>query len=443
MLRKAGPPRPDPWSARCFRHRPKTAAAALLLSVIAVCSLLLTGCWGYRETDETAHVLLLGLEKGKENVLSLTALIAVPRRMGGGGGGGGVGGGGGGGGGQKPVITVSVECRTILTGLDMINSVIERRATLDHLKVILFSREIAEEGLDRYMAPFLRYPQFRRTVYLGVCQKSCRELLEKFEPVMEANPAKYAELLMGSQKYVGFIPFNQIHHFVTDWKSKSAEPVCVLVDLEREGEGKEGGKPSGKEEGDFLAGQLPRKGGNKIEFIGSAVFRGTKMVGTIDGSETVILNVLRGWLKETFVAFPDPSRPDRFVIVRLLAERKPKIEVRSGEDGGASIDVRVFLDAEIISVQSGENYERPDRLAELEKKINTLLENKTQSLIRKTQEEYRADIFGFGLKARRLAATYPEWQKLDWPEIYPRAAVSVTYAVKIRRFGLLRKTTVT
>lgn len=434
-MRRAGFLVPSSGTARLFCLRP--AGAAMFFAVIAACSVLLAGCWGYRETDETAHVLLLGLDKGKESPLSMTVLIAVPRRMGGGGGGGGVGGGGGGGG-QKPIITVTVECRTVLTGLDMVNSVIERRATMDHLKFILFSREIAEEGLDRYITPLLRYPQFRRTVFLGVCPMSCRELLEKFEPIMEANPAKYAELLMGSQKYVGFIPFSQVHHFVTDWQSKNGDPVCSLVALENKG--KEEGGTSGTEEGDFLAGQLPRKGGNKIEFIGSAVFRGAKMVGSINGSETVILNILRGWLKETFFAFPEPSQPGRFIIFRLGAERKPLIKVTRVESGEFAVDVRVPLDAEIISNQGGVNYESPDKIPELEKALNTLLETKTLNLIRKTQEEYKADIFDFGLKARRLVSTYSEWQNLDWPNIYHQASVSVTYDVKIRRFGLYRKT---
>ncbi|MEW6274314.1 MAG: Ger(x)C family spore germination protein [Bacillota bacterium] len=414
--------------------------ARCCLGLVLASSLFLSGCWGYREIDETAHVLLLGVDKGKENVLTLTALIAVPRRMGGGGGGGAVGGGGGGGGGQKPSVTISVESRTILTGLDMINSVIERRSTLNHLKVILFSREIAREGLDRYLAPLMRYPEFRRTVFIGISRTSARELLEKFQPLMEANPAKYAELFMGTQRYVGFIPFNQVHHFYGDMKSKSIQPVCALIGLERKEETKREREARDKSEGDFIAGQLPRKGGNKIELAGSAVFRGARMVGTINGSETVILNMLRGWFREGFYAFPDPARPDRFVILRLQAERKPQIKVRLNPEGAPVINVRVPLDAEIISIQSGINYERPEKLPVLERELDRRLEAQTKKLIRKTKEEFRSDIFGFGFKARRLAATYPQWQKMNWPELYPQASVHVTFATQIRRIGLLRKT---
>ncbi len=416
----------------------RPSALRPVLAFLLAGLLFIPGCWGYHEIDETAHVLLLGVDKGKENVLTVTALIAVPRRMGGGGGGGAVGGGGGGGGGQKPSVTVSVESRTILTGLEMINAVIERRTTLNHLKAVLFSEEIAKEGLDFYLGALMRYPEFRRTVFIAVCPKSCRELLEKFQPLMEANPAKYTELFMGTQRYVGFIPFNQVHHFYADMKSKSIQPVCALIGLERKTGSEQ--KNRRQPEGHFLAGQLPRKGGNKTELIGSAVFRGGKMVGTINGSETVILNMLRGWFRETFYAFPDPQGPGRFVILRLVAERKPQIKVRFKAEGIPVINVRVPLDAEMISIQSGINYEKPGRLLVLQQEINRRLESETRQLIRKTQEKFRADIFGFGFQARRLAATYPEWQQMNWPELYPEAEVHVAFDVQIRRIGLLRKT---
>ena len=408
----------------------------VLVAVVLLSPLLFSGCWGGREPDETAHILFVGLDKGKENVLTMTVLIGVPRTMAGG-----DSMGEGGGGSGKPVITVSVESRTILTGLDMINSIVERRSTLRHLKVIIFSGELAREGLDRYMAPLMRFPEFRRTIFLAVSQGSARELLEKFQPLMENNPAKYAELLFSSQRYVGFIPFAQIHHFYNDSKSLSVEPVCILVGLQETEQVHHHRQPQGVREGDFLAGQMPHKGGGEMEVLGSAVFRDSKMVGALNGTQTAILNMLRGWFFESLFAFPDPGRPDRFIILRVKKERKPEIKVRLDAQGMPEIRARVPLDAEIISIQSGINYERPEKLAVLERALNLRLEGLAGELVRKTQEEFRADIFGFGFKARRLVATYPQWQAMNWPELYPEARVSITFDTKIRRIGLLRKTT--
>jgi len=200
-------------------------------------------------------------------------------------------------------------------------------------------------------------------------------------------------------------------------------------------------QPQGVREGDFLAGQLPRKGVGKVEVLGSAAFRDSKMVGTLNGTQTAILNMFRGWFFESLFAFPDPGRPDRFVILRVKKERKPEIKVRLDAEGMPEVRVRVALDAEIISIQSGINYERPEKLSILEEALNRQMERLAGELVRKAQEEFRADIFGFGFKARRLAATYPQWESMNWPELYPEARVSITFDTKIRRIGLLRKTT--
>lgn len=397
----------------------------------------LTGCWGYREVDDSAYVLILGVDKGKENALALTAQIAVPRAMGAGSMGGG-GGDGGGGGGQRSTMTITVESRTILTGLDMMNATVERRIYLKHLKLLVFSKELAEQGLEPHVTSLMRFPEFRRNNFMAISQGSSRELVEHIKPIMEANPAEYVEKLITSQEYVGFTPFGQLHHFYSDIKSVSIQATAPLVAL-KEREGKRSGLPAGVEESAYLAGQLPRKGGGDVEQIGTAVFKGDRLVGELTGEETVILNMLKGQFKQSQLAFPDPADPDRFVTIRLLGERKPQLNVVMGKDGVPDVSARVSLEAEITGIQSGVTYERPDKIPVLEMEINRILEEKAAELIRKSQEEFGADIFGFGFKARRLAATWHQWLEMKWLELYPQARVTVTFKTHIRRIGLLRE----
>jgi hypothetical protein len=190
-------------------------------------------------------------------------------------------------------------------------------------------------------------------------------------------------------------------------------------------------------EGQFYAGQSPLKGGNNIELMGTAVFYQDRMVGVLNGEETLILNLLRGWLKQTLLTIPDPANPKYSISLRIKMERKPKLKVTLSR-GGPKIYVRISLDGEIISTQSSINYGSPAKLSLLEEELNKLLTEKTQNLIAKTQDEMQADIFGFGNKARHLVATWPKWQKLNWPELFPQAQTGVIVKIHLRRFGLLR-----
>ncbi|GAB6273231.1 MAG: Ger(x)C family spore germination protein [Peptococcaceae bacterium] len=394
-----------------------------------------TGCWGFREVDEEAFITILGLDKGKENLLVLTAQIAVPRGMGGGGMG--QGGGTASGGQAKPTMTVTVECRSILAGLNMLNATLERRPSLTHLKVVVVSEELARQGIKSHLIQLLRYFEFRRSTFLVVSRGPAQRLIKQFQPIMENSPAKFAELFTGSQRYAGFIPFGQVHHFYNDLKSTTVQPVAMLVSLKEKSPENLPAEEEHFSEGQFYAGQLPLKGGNNIELMGTAVFYQDRMVGMLNGEETLILNLLRGWLKQTLLTIPDPANPKYSISLRIKMERKPNLKVTLSQ-GRPKIYVRLFLDGEIVSTQSRINYGSPAKLSLLEGELNKLLAEKTRNLIAKTQDEMQTDLFGFGNKARHLVATWPQWQKLNWLEIYPQAQTNVTVKIHLRRFGLLR-----
>ncbi|OAT83577.1 Ger(x)C family spore germination protein, partial [Desulfotomaculum copahuensis] len=341
---------------------------------------------------------------------------------------------------QKSTLNITVQSRTILTGLDLMNASVERRVSLKHLKALIFSEALARQGLGYYLGPLLRYPEFRRNTFMAVSRDKPEKLIEHIRPIMEANPAKYIELLVTSQSYIGFSPFAQVHHFYNDMKSASIQPSAVLLGIAGSQPVHHNSGAGGVNEGDYLAGQLPRKGGGDIEMIGAAVFRGDRLAGELNGEETVLLNMLKGQFKESLFAFPDPEKPERFITMRVLAQSKPQVRVGWNKGQAPEIQVQVPLEAEITSIQSGINYERPERLPRLEAAFNRMVEEKTAELIRKSQEDFQADIFGFGFQARHLAATWPQWRQMDWLAAYPDAAVSITFNTHIRRIGLLRET---
>jgi spore germination protein KC len=349
----------------------------------------------------------------------------------------GQGGGSTSGGQAKPTMAITVECRSILAGLNMLNATLERKPSLAHLKVVVVSEELARQGIKAYLTQLLRYFEFRRSSFLVVSRGPAQKLIKQFQPIMENNPAKFAELFMGSQHYVGFIPFGQVHHFYNDLRSNAVQPVAMLVSLKEKPPENIPAEEEQFSEGQFYAGQSPLKGGNNIELMGTAVFYQDRMVGVLNGEETLILNLLRGWLKQTLLTIPDPANPKYSISLRIKMERKPKLKVTLSR-GGPKIYVRISLDGEIISTQSSINYGSPAKLSLLEEELNKLLTEKTQNLIAKTQDEMQADIFGFGNKARRLVVTWSQWQKLNWLELYPRAQTSVTVKIHLRRFGLLR-----
>ncbi|MEW5762862.1 MAG: Ger(x)C family spore germination protein [Bacillota bacterium] len=405
----------------------------VLAPVLGLC-LLVAGCWGYHEIDETAHVVALGLDRGEHNVLTVTAQIVIPKGIAGPPGGGG---GGGQSGPGKTFFTTSVDAPTFYSALELLNAYVDRRARLDHVKVIVFSRDLAREGIRRWLEPLARYREFRRSTFVMVTAGRAGDLLEKSAPILEDNPAKYYELLFLGYKYTEFIPLAQYHYFYNAHKSLAQVPVAIMGGLERSRPLPEGREAKSK--GSYSAGGVPRRGGGRLEIMGGAVFRGGRMVGEMDGDEMGIVNMLRGTFRRTIMSLPDPHARGEFVVVDVRPRRRPKVEVRLA-GGVPVVRARVFLEGDIMAIQSGRPYEEPRHIPLIEEEAARKLEREARALVAKSQDEWQADVFGFGNAARRLVPSWPAWKRLNWPALYPDADVHIAFDFRIRRTGLLHET---
>lgn len=406
----------------------------LKLALAFTLLLFSAGCYGYHEVDESAFVIAVGLDRGRENVIKVTTMVAVPRNIAVGGG---VGAGGGGGGGEENTLVVSMESPTFLSSLEMLNAFVDRRADMTHNRAIVISRDLAEEDIGRYLNSFVRFPQFRRHTYIMVTEGSASDFIREIKPILEVNPAKYIELLMMNKNYTEFIPNSTVFEYYNDLRSLAVSPIMALVGLEREEPGPT--DPSPKSKGSFIAGQIPAEGGGKPEIMGAAVFRDGRMVGTINGDEVGFTKMVRGDLQWKMMSVMDPLHPGKFVVFEITPQKPP--EIRADLEGEAPyIEARVFLEGTMVSVQSGERYERPELTPLIQQAVEARLTRETMEFVRKMQQEFRTDVFGFGRVARKQFLTWPEWEEYGWLERFPEAEIEVSYEFRVRRTGLLHET---
>jgi len=402
---------------------------ALVVIMLGAVLLPLVGCYDYTEPDERAWVLALGVDKGKQNLVTVTSVVAVPKAIAGGGQS------GSGGGGQGGFFTVSFEAPTVLGSLEMVNAVVDRRVNLSHIKWIVFSREQAEEGIDSYLAPLVRYQEFRRSSQVVVCEGRAEDFLAKGQPTLEDNVGKFYELMQQGWQYTEFIGFDTFHQFYYKSENPGVEPVAQLAAVAAQ-------QPvypdsTVKSVGAYQAGRIPRQGGGKIEIMGGAVFDEGRMVGTLNGNELAVQKLFFGTLKRTVVNVSDPIQPDKFIVVDLLPRQKPRVDINI--DGGRpQITAQVKVEGEIMSLQSGEHYETPDRLPMVEQAVEKLIGEDINATIEKSQQ-LESDFLGFGLHAQKLFATWPQWEAYDWEAKYPDADITVTVDYKLRRTGLLHE----
>ncbi|OPZ75019.1 MAG: hypothetical protein BWY80_00338 [Firmicutes bacterium ADurb.Bin456] len=341
---------------------------------------------------------------------------------------------------------MGLKSNSIIPSLNLFDISVDRRLSLLHTKAYIISEELAEEGLEKLLLPLIRYRELRGTSLILISRGSAKDYMEKNKPLLELSPTKQFELIRALTGSHGLYSSTLFQHFYNDLKSLAVEGTVPLVAIQNsdpetaQTAAEEG--VSNLTPGDYVAGEVPITGGNPVQIIGSAVFRGDRMVGSIGGEETRYLLMLQGRFGRGKLTVTDPlAGKPASVDFDVKQARRSKIKTRIDPEGNVAIDVDIFLEPEIIGINSGVNYESKENKAILEEAFSYEIQRGCQELIRRTQEEFRSDIIGFGNKVRRHFWTSSPWEEFHWLERYPEAEVNVTVHSRIRRTGLLLKTT--
>jgi len=401
----------------------------MLLTGLLIISILLSGCNGARELDQRANVVVIGLDKTEEEgMIRVSYQIAVPQIE------------DGKSDARKATLIITNTASSFAETRNLLNSEIALQPSVAHTKVIVIGEELARMGLDNAMSALMRYHEFRGSLFVVVARGTAQNILEKNKPALTTSITKYYEEMLATGEDAGYFLGTSLHQYYTRRKSHSGQPYMALVAINPEsGEGEISTKkvPGGKSDG-FKAGDIPRSGGNAMEFAGTALFSGDKMVGTLSTTETRMLAILLGRYSHGFLGVKDPLDSKSDVNVNLRLGSKPQLKVALVE-GRPVIHVHILLEGEFSSIGSGINYEEEEYLDLLEAQINKVYQQEMMNFIKRTQE-LSADVVGFGYYLRPAFQSNKEYEDYKWNEKYYQAEVNVEVKTKIRRSGLMLRT---
>lgn len=409
----------------------------LVLLLIVSLGICLTGCYDTREVDDLAYAMALGLDEGKTNRLQITLQFAIPVASAAEKGGGDI---------EKAVNVITIECPTFYTGIKMINNFVAKQVNLSHCKVLVISDKLARKGAaSPYILQMVRGREFRPNMNVVVTRGPVRDFIKEVKPAMEINPAKYFELNLRSGRYTGMNSKVSLQEFVAKAGSDLINPIAMLGGVNKNTEPEEFTNENSTfrekgrtlpDEGDYKAGDLPKKSGTGSEILGLAVFRGVNMVGELDGEETMGYLMASGEFNNAYINVPDPEETDKFIVLNIRQSRKPIHQV-SMKDGKPVIHLRLNLEADYLAIQSGIHYEDPANTPKVENAASKMITRNISRLLEKTAKEFNSDIIGFGAKMKRRFLTQQDWEAFKWLDRYKYATFDVKVDVKIRRTGLV------
>lgn len=391
--------------------------------------MLLAGCNGARESEEVAYIVAIGIDKAEqEGMIKVTYQIARPNVE------------GNKGEGDKDIILLTNTAVTIAESLNLLNSKMALVPSMSHIKVLIVGEELARQGLADMWGSLKRYREYRGSMFVLVARGTAKKFLEENKPIFNISISKYYETMLGSGEEAGYYLRTSFHQFYIRLKSQSAQPYAAMVGISPKSDERKiatQAVPGGKIEG-YTAGNIPLQGGNPVEFAGTAIFFGDKMVDALSTTETRMLAMLLGDYTHGFFTVVDPLNAKYFFNVILRLGSKPDIKVVLENDHPV-ITINIKLEAEISNLPSGINYEQDNYLPLLEEQVNKVCQQEMINMIHHTQQ-VDSDVAGFGYYIRPLFKNNADYLDYNWCEQYKQAEVNVTINTKIRRTGLMIRT---
>lgn len=406
----------------------------LIVPIILSC---LSGCFDAREIDDEIYAISVGVDKGVNNKLRITVQYPTYKSD------------SGGGSSEDQSMAQSknvqggsnvhtIEAPTMLEGIDMLSMASSRRISLIHTKWLIFSEDFAKLGIGGYLGGLERFRETRTTMSIVITKGKAEDFIKENESNIGSSLSKAVELLMAQANTTGYFPQITFSDFYRNLLSSYKQSVALYggVNNFKTLEDKDVEEPQLVTGKGFLPGELPRRGVEKRELVGLAIFDGDKMVGTLDSYETTFYMMLTGNFVSGRVSISDKYSPNHAVVLDLHNSRKPKVKAYF-KNGKPIIDLKISMEAELYAIQARTEYEKPNMINDIESQIKEFLFKGMNDTIKKTQEEYGVDIFGFGGWMAGNFFTIDEWEKYNWLSHYKDAVINLDLQLDVRRTGLV------
>lgn len=400
------------------------------LCLILILSLfLLTGCYDARGVETLAYAVAIGLDKGENNILKLSIQFASSGDSG-----------EGGSSSQYTDTTVTtVECTSLDSGINLINSYMSKQVNLSHCKIIVFSETLAREGIADYISTLKNNTEIRPDCNIIVSRCNASDFLNASSPGLETLSARYYELVLNSSEYTGYTENITLYSFFFSYSNSFIEPIAILGGINSENTHKQDKTTSYVSmDGDYKADETPIKDKASLENMGLAVFKRDKLVGELTGIESLCHLLVTNKFKSSSITIPSPFEQNGIIDLSITRNKNTSNTVQL-VNGYPYIKCSINIDGAVLSASNDFDFTKEDNLRILEEYAKSYLQEKIASYLYKTSKEFNADIVGFGRQLSKNYLTLSEFDELNWLNLYKDSFFEVDVTVNVRSSQLIVK----
>lgn len=362
---------------------------------------LLSGCWNYKEIDKLAIVSGMAVDKNEkgDKFLLTSEIVDVKEIMG------------------KTTVTskkIDSEGETIFDAMRNMIKISGKKLYWSHAKVIVISQDVAKEDIIPVIDWVARDQEPRIEINLLISkEKTARELLSQQSITTDIRSIEM-DLMLNANKSLSKAPRTAVYEFINALASEGISPTIPAIGITTS----ENKKTS--------------------ELSGTAVFKKDKFLGFLDEEETKYFLFIRDKIKGGLL--PVNISEDNFndKVTLEIFENNTKLKpVNLNENLFININIRTRVS--IAEEDTSRNYiDEPGR-AKLKNAAEKKLEDQIINLVKKVQNDFDSDIFGFGEVVKNEMPLLWKNIKGDWDKIFKNLEVKVNSEMNISNSGIINK----
>ena len=398
----------------------KAKKIIIILIVIVLLSVTFLGINSVNPIDSLAYVVSIGFDITEVGKLELSFQIAVPA--------GNSGGSSGSTSSQSSSsIISSVECNTIESGINLVNSYLGKKLNLSHCKAIVFSEEIATKGIGEYLYTLINNIEIRPTCNVIISKCNAKYFLNNSKPLLEPLSSKYYEVASTAARNTGFTSDTTLQEFFSSFTDSFGECFAILGGINS---GSDSNSDVNSSDSNYTASETPVDSQTNIETMGIAVFKDDKLVGELNGLESIAYLILVNELQNATISIPSPFESTNYIDL-YITKSKSNSEVYIS-NGTPFIKPNVKIEARVISMSDDYKYLNKENLDLIESYANNYIKSYINDYLYKTSKEFKSDVTGFGKYAVSNFLTWDKWDKYNWLDNYPNSFFDVSIDVHVK-----------
>ena len=385
-----------------------------LLVLVGCTAVLATGCWSYRDVEDRAVVLALGMDALSDG-FELVAQVALP-----GGASSGALQGVDGGKAGKPVWVVSAEGDSLEEASRNLQTRVPRELYWGHVRILVIGDRLARQGISPIIEAIGRDPSFRLTTWVVISPSPIASLLSARIPLGTIPAISLAEL---RKSYTNYTPnLKEVWRTLLDPGIDPAIPFFTSLPAPKGGMDMSTGSPA-----------------EAVQIDGLVLFRSDRRVGMLDLQSTMGFLFLTSRLDRGVVTLPCPSAsvadndsPGKHVSMQVR-HGQSQVRVLPGHPPQLRVDmtgVGLIIETEGCPI----DVSKPEGFNLVEQKMNEEIQRLAVSVVQQAKA-VQADVFGFGDAVHRADPVGWSLQAERWHDVFKDLPVEVHARIKLRLTG--------